>query len=93
MSCGTPCIHTDLENLRWLCGDASLYVDSIGETAMRTGETLRIPSEDGLVEKMQKLYDSPEMRNAMGQEGVKRAKDFTWDNAGKKLIKLIEEHL
>jgi len=93
MSCGTPCIHTDLENIRWLCGDASLYVDSIRETAMRTGETLKIPSREDLVEKMQKLYDNPELRNVMGQEGVERAKDFTWDDAGKKLNRLIEEHL
>jgi len=93
MSIGVPAIHTDLENLRWLCGDSSLYIKSIGETCMRTGEPLAIPSADDLAEKMQYLYENPGVRRKMGNEGMERAKEFTWAKAGKKLVKLIEEKL
>jgi len=79
--------------LRWLCGDSSLYVKSIAETCMRTGEPLVIPSADDLASKMQYLYDNPTVRREMGDKGIERAKEFTWASAGKKFVKLIEENI
>jgi len=91
MSCGTPCIHTDLENLKWLCADASLYAGTRGKRLMRTGESLPIPDVDELVEKMQELYENQDQRKKMAKKGIKRAKDFSWKKSGKELTKILNK--
>lgn len=90
MSTGTPAIHTGLENLRWLCQDASLYVDNTYETCMRAGEVLQVPDTDELVEKMERLYHSRKLREELAEAGIERSRKFTWETVGTDFVEHVE---
>lgn len=90
MSTGTPAIHTGVENLRWLCGDASLYVDQTYETCMRAGEVLHVPDANELAGKMSQLYYDEELRDELGTAGIERSKQFTWDQVGAEFVDHVE---
>ena len=83
MSCGTPCIVTDLEETKWLCGDSALYVEPEGEELMRMGETLKTPSAQDMAQKMLKMYEMSEgEKQEMTENGLERAEDFSWRRTG-----------
>jgi len=94
MSCGTPCIVTDLEETKWLCGDSALYVEPEGEELMRMGETLKTPSAQDMAQKMLEMYEmSEEEKQEMTENGLKRAEDFSWRRTGREFVELIDKYL
>jgi len=93
MACGTPCIVTDLEEVRWLCQDSALYVEPEGEELMRYGEVLKTPSAEDMAEKMEQIYNmSSSEREGMAQKGMERAEDFSWRRTGREFVELIDKY-
>jgi len=93
MACGTPCIVTDLKEVRWLCQDAALYVEPEGEELMRYGEVLKTPSAEDMAEKMEQFYDmSDSEREEMAEKGKERAEGFSWRRTGREFVGLIDRY-
>jgi len=92
MACGLPQVNSDLENLKWLCGDASLYARTLLSDVMSTGEVMKIPDPDDFAGKLKWLHDNPDKRKEMGEKGLERAKQFSWEKSAQKFLDLLEKY-
>ncbi len=79
MACGVPVIATDQKAIREAGGDACIYFKQ-GDVKM-------------LIKKIVKLYKDKELRKRLIKKGLKRAKQFSWDNTYKRYKQLYEELL
>lgn len=74
MACGTPVISSNAASLPEVGGNAVLYFD---------------PSRyEDLADQMENLLDSAELRQALIDKGLRRAKQFTWDQSTTKHLEL-----
>lgn len=89
MACGTPLLQTDLPTLRWLCGEASAYIDTVQDHAINTGERMPTPSVASIREGLIDLYENPEFRHDMARAGLARAQDFSWERTGDELAAAV----
>jgi glycosyltransferase involved in cell wall biosynthesis len=69
MSVGAPVIASDIPALRETCGHAAEYIDP------------RAP--DALARTMLRLADEPRRRAALGELGLRRAAQFSWDSSAR----------
>jgi len=92
MACGLPQVNSDLENIKWLCGDASLYANTLLEDVMSTGEIMKIPDPDDFASKLKWLHDNPDKRQEMSQKALERAKQFSWEKSAQKFLDLLEKY-
>jgi len=91
-ACGLPQVSTDLENLKWLCGDASLYAKTLLSDVMSTGEIMKIPDPDDFAGKLKWLHDNPDKRKEMSEKAIERAKQFSWERSAQKFLNLLERY-
>lgn len=70
MACGTPVLTADATATREVAADAAVLVDPASVQEM----------SDGII----RLVESADLRTSLVQKGLKRAADFTWDNAAAK---------
>jgi len=92
MACGLPQVSSNLENIKWLCDDASLYAETLLEDVMSTGEVVKIPDPDDFAGKLKWLHDNPDKRKEMGEKGLERAKQFSWEKSAQKFLDLLEKY-
>jgi len=92
MGVGTPQVSSNLNNLKWLCEDASLYAETLLHDVMSTGEIMVIPDPEDFAGKIKELHDSPEKREKMSQKALERAKQFSWEKSAQKFLKLLEKY-
>lgn len=69
MACGTPVVTSNVSSLPEIVGDAGLTVD---------------PSdEDGLADAITRMLSEDELRAYLSQQGLRRARRFSWDRAAR----------
>jgi glycosyltransferase involved in cell wall biosynthesis len=76
MACGCPVIASNVSSIPEVCGDSALLFDPTNETE--------------LVGLILKLIGSEELREELVSKGLQQATRFSWDEAGKKWIELLE---
>ena len=76
MSCGTPVIASSLWALPEVAGEAALLIDP--------------HSELQLIEAMLRIYRDPILRACLREQGLRRAKEFSWLHAAKQLRQVYE---
>lgn len=80
-ACGTPVVAARSPGLK----DAVLD--------QKTGLLYDYGNIDQLVEKIEILLDNKELNRTMAENGIKWAKNFSWDNAAQEMMKIIEKTL
>ncbi len=76
MSQGCPVIYGDNSSMPEVVGDSGIAVDSKNIDEI-SGAIIR-------------LEEDKELQEALSMKGIKRAKNFSWDKAGKELIEVIK---
>lgn len=79
MACGTVLVSTDYQGVH--------------EYAMNGYNALLSPVKDvqALVDNVCKVFDDDKLRDKLVQNGLEHVRDFSWDNAVEKFMKVIEE--
>lgn len=77
MACGTPVLTSNVSSLPEVVGETGILVDpeSVGSIA----------------EGMKTLMDDDELCSRLGEEGIQRAGEFTWDKVVEKMKLLLEK--
>jgi len=79
MAHGCPTVVSNVASLPEVCGDAAYFVDPYDEESIADG--------------IYQIATNSTLRETLIQKGLKRAKLFTWEESGKKHIKVFEEML
>ncbi len=77
MSCGTPCIVSDVSSLPEIGGDTVL--------------TFNCDSASDLESRIKDLLHNPEMRNELGKKSLQRSKQFSWEAHAKRFDQLMKK--
>lgn len=77
LACGTPVACSDIAALREVCAEAACYFDPT--------------SPDAIAQALVSVVSDDIVRSRIRQEGLKRARDFTWRNAAQKTLAVYRE--
>ena len=77
MSSGLPVVASDLPVHREICGDAGVYFSRF--------------SPEALAERVLQVHESPELAARLSQNGLLRARDFSWSEHVDRLLVLAHE--
>jgi glycosyltransferase involved in cell wall biosynthesis len=77
MSSGLPIVASDLPVHREICGDAGIYFPRF--------------SADALAERVLQIKASPELAERLATNGLRRARDFSWNRHVERLVSLAHE--
>ncbi len=77
MASGCPVITTNWGAMKEVCGDAAILVDS------------RKPEE--IAAAVERLFDTPELREELIARGRERAKQFTWERTARETLAILED--
>ena len=72
MACGTPVVTADNSCMPELVGDAAILIDA--------------RDTEGLAEAMGQVISDQELRDSLIEQGLARARRFTWPQAAQKLL-------
>ncbi len=75
MACGVPVVTSDLPVTREVCGDAALYYT--------------LEDVDSLGDGIRKILDDDRIVSELVTRGLKRAKQFSWQNSAQQVIELL----
>jgi glycosyltransferase involved in cell wall biosynthesis len=97
-SVGKPQIVPDHSVLPEIWGDAAIYIPTIAEHVYEGTHTVgRVPSTDGLVEKLEEVYQDwktgGKMLKELGQKAIEITSDpkYDWKNIAGQLMNVLEE--
>jgi glycosyltransferase involved in cell wall biosynthesis len=76
MACGKAVVCSNTSSLPEVVGDAGLLVSPY--------------DVDALANAMEQLLSDPEQREMLGQRGIERARQFTWEEAARKTLAIYE---
>lgn len=76
-ACGTPLIATRHSAMPAVLGDAALYIDPSGPTELRTA--------------LVRVLEDEALRHTMGERGLERVRQLTWESAARRVIDVFEE--
>lgn len=76
MACGTPVIVSDRGSLPEVVGDAGLIIDP--------------DREDSIAGAIERLWDSETLRLELREKGLRRAKEFSWEETARGTLKVYE---
>lgn len=74
---GCPVVTSNCSSLPEVAGDAALTVDP--------------RSVDELADAMRRLVEDEGLRRHLRERGLERARDFTWDRAGRAMVEALDE--
>jgi glycosyltransferase involved in cell wall biosynthesis len=77
MSSGLPVVASDLPVHREICGDAGIYFSRF--------------SPEALAEQVLRVHKSPQLADQLSNNGIRRARDFSWSKHVERLVALAEE--
>jgi alpha-1,3-rhamnosyl/mannosyltransferase len=77
MACGAPVLASNRSSLPEVVGEAGCLIDPLDETA--------------LAQRLEQVLGDPDMRRAMSQAGLRRARLFTWQQAAEKFLDLYAQ--
>ena len=75
MAAGTPVITGNLTSIPEVVGEAGIMVDPLNVDAIARG--------------LRELVENQELRSRLGEAGVERAKQFTWDKAAAETLRVL----
>jgi len=78
MACGLPVVTSDIPSSHEIAGSAALYADP--------------DNINDISEKLYLLATDRKLAKKLGQEGIKRAKMFTWEKSAEKLLGIINQY-
>lgn len=76
MACGTPVIVSDRTALPEVCGDAAIYTDP--------------DNINDIAEKIQMVLGDESLQKELIAKGLKHVKQFTWEKAAQKYVKVFK---
>jgi glycosyltransferase involved in cell wall biosynthesis len=76
MACGVPVITSNVSSMPEIAGDAALLVDPI--------------DADGLCTAMCKLIEDNVLRHTLGEKGIARARDFSWEKMARETVTVYD---
>jgi glycosyltransferase involved in cell wall biosynthesis len=79
MKCGVPILAADATCLPEVAGDAAIYCDPF--------------DIDSIAKGMIELFENKNLRDELSQKGLKRSKEFSWDQSAEKVWSCLEERL
>lgn len=95
---GAPQIVPDHSVLPEIWGDAAMFIPTVADHVYEGTHTVaRVPSTDGLVEKLEEAYQDwktgGEMLKELGDKAIAITKkpEYQWENIAKKLDKIFDE--
>jgi glycosyltransferase involved in cell wall biosynthesis len=77
MASGCPIVCSDTSSMPEVCGDAAFYVDALQPASIYAG--------------MKAVLENPSLHLALKQNGIFRAKYFSWERAASEVIQLVKE--
>lgn len=75
MACGTPVIAADIDPLRGLVGEA--------------GRLVNPESVECLANAIREVVDNSDLRHHLGEKGLRRVQEFTWDKAAQTMWQIL----
>lgn len=91
MSCGVPVAATECSSVTELVqGRGELIRSQESITTGRFNVEYPVPDVDHLVEVLNKLYESPELRTEYARKGRELAETMTWDRCAEQWEKLLD---
>lgn len=92
MACGVPVIAQDCSAISEVVEDAGILIKPIGSTTAPAGHDLKLSDPAPFTDAINLLYRSPDMRDALGEEGRRRVVGlFNWDRAAADFDQLIRD--
>ncbi|MBL1211551.1 glycosyltransferase family 1 protein [Geminocystis sp. GBBB08] len=79
IACGTPVITSNVSSLPEVVGEAGILVNPYEIKSISEGMNL--------------MADDNDLRKKLGELGLKRARNFSWEKTGKETVKVIEQFL
>ena len=79
MRCGTPILSGNLTSLPEVAGDAALYCDPL--------------DVDDITDKLREICSNETLRNELSQKGLKRSKEFSWDQSAEKVWEVLRNSI
>ncbi len=79
MACGCPVVTSNAASIPEVCGDAVLYFDPL--------------NPPDIAEKMMKLLTDKKLRDGFIQKGLKKTKQYSWDNCAEQTSALMDKIL
>ena len=76
MACGTPVITSNVSSLPEVGGNAVLYVDPY--------------KEDDIARVIEKMVEDKELKNKLAEQGLERAKQFSWRRTAEETLKVYK---
>lgn len=76
MACGTPVVTSRGSSLDEVAGDAAVLVDPLDESS--------------IAEALKKVLAEPELRKHLGQAGLRRSRQFSFENAARQTVGVYE---
>ena len=77
MACGVPVLASNAASLPEVTGDCGVIVDPYSAEAIADG--------------MERLYSDSSLRQQLSEQGIERAKGFTWDKSAEILYNVYKE--
>lgn len=77
MACGCPVVVSNTSSLPEVCGDAAFYVNPTDVQSIVNG--------------VREVLQNKRLRETLIENGLKRAKLFTWDHVAQKILNVLEE--
>jgi glycosyltransferase involved in cell wall biosynthesis len=77
MACGAPVVVSSGNAMEEIVGDAGLVVEPRDETALAAA--------------MSRILDDPALAAALSDKAVRRAAAFSWDEAARRLLRVLEK--
>ena len=81
MASGTPVLAQDCSAITEVVGDAGILVKPKGRITMPMGQEMCLPDIEKFTYWIEHLYGSRKLREQLGEAAVKRASQFSWDEA------------
>ncbi len=77
MACGIPVVTSNISVMLEICGDAAVYFDPA--------------NPEDIADKMNQVLSDESVKNKLINNGLKRARDFSWEKSAREHLSVFEE--
>lgn len=93
LACGVPVIGTDCSSLPEVVGPGGWLYPGVARMTNPYGIELVLSDTTAMAKGLIGLYNSPDVRRRMGDDGQEHVKQFTWEAAASRFNEIIEGQL
>jgi D-inositol-3-phosphate glycosyltransferase len=90
LACGCPVIAQDCSATTEVVGDAGILVKPQRHFTTARMNDLRLPNVPGFVRALERIYQSPALRETLSKKAIQQAEKFQWDDAAARLEELMQ---